>query len=174
MSGVSDLQISVGWRQLMDISELQGAVARRKERSANATQDVVEWDLNTKGLSERLAPFVFEMQDCVDTNGAPVRLQIAQPMGALNEPGVPQSGTGSALWTAAIGLARYLEHRYHRGAEGALTGRRVLELGCGTGLVSLVAAALGGDVVATDIPECIESVTSFNIEANAPVLKGSV
>lgn len=49
------------------------------------------------------------------------------------------------LWPAAHGLARYLwEHR----AE--LPGARVIELGCGLGLPSVLAARLGASVTATD------------------------
>jgi len=49
------------------------------------------------------------------------------------------------LWPAAHGLARHLwEHR----AE--LSGARVLELGCGLGLPSVLAARLGASVLATD------------------------
>lgn len=49
------------------------------------------------------------------------------------------------LWPAAHGLARHLwSHR----AE--LRGARVLELGCGLGLPSVLAARLGARVVATD------------------------
>ncbi len=50
------------------------------------------------------------------------------------------------LWPAAHGLARYLwDHR----AELA-GGTRVIELGCGLGLPSILAARLGARVLATD------------------------
>lgn len=49
------------------------------------------------------------------------------------------------LWPAAHGLARYLwEHR------DGLAGQRVVELGCGLGLPSVLAARLGARVTATD------------------------
>jgi predicted nicotinamide N-methyase len=51
---------------------------------------------------------------------------------------------GLLLWDSAPVLAAALE-----GCTD-LAGRRVLELGCGVGLVGLVAAALGGQVVQTD------------------------
>lgn len=47
------------------------------------------------------------------------------------------------LWPSAVALARVIARR-------PLTGRRVLELGCGLGLASLAAAAAGGRVLATD------------------------
>ena len=49
------------------------------------------------------------------------------------------------LWPAAHGLARHLwEHRTE------LNGTRVIELGCGLGLPSVLAARLGASVLATD------------------------
>ena len=51
----------------------------------------------------------------------------------------------SILWPAAKGLASYLwENRID------LPGRRVIELGCGLGLPSILAARLGAQVTATD------------------------
>lgn len=47
------------------------------------------------------------------------------------------------LWPSAIVLAERI-------SEIELDGRRVLELGCGLGLPSLVAARAGADVIATD------------------------
>ena len=46
-------------------------------------------------------------------------------------------------WPSGIALAEHL-------AAHDLRGARVLEIGCGLGLPSLVAARLGADVVATD------------------------
>ena len=48
------------------------------------------------------------------------------------------------LWPSGIALARALD------ADGLAPGARVLELGCGLGLPSLVAARAGADVLATD------------------------
>jgi len=49
------------------------------------------------------------------------------------------------LWPAAHGLAHYLwQHR------DCVSGRRVIELGCGLGLPSVLAAHLGAHVLATD------------------------
>jgi predicted nicotinamide N-methyase len=60
--------------------------------------------------------------------------------------------SGSALAAAVAGVD--------------LTGRRVLELGCGLGLVSVAAAGAGGDVTAADMsPEAI-AFTTVNAERN--------
>lgn len=58
---------------------------------------------------------------------------------------------GVALWPAAIALAHELTAR---AGDGELAGRRVLELGAGTGLPGIVAATLGtADVAQSDSSE---------------------
>ena len=56
---------------------------------------------------------------------------------------------GARLWGCSIGMARWLS----ADAEINLSGVRVLELGAGTGLVSLALAAAGAVVTATDISD---------------------
>jgi predicted nicotinamide N-methyase len=68
---------------------------------------------------------------------------------------------GVALWPAAIALAHEVASR----ADG-FRGRRVLELGAGTGLPGLVAAALGGRVVQTDRDAVALAVCRRNGERN--------
>jgi predicted nicotinamide N-methyase len=68
---------------------------------------------------------------------------------------------GVALWPAAIALAHDVASR----AE-AFRGRRVLELGAGTGLPGIVAASFGGRVVQTDRHELALSVCRRNGERN--------
>ncbi len=68
---------------------------------------------------------------------------------------------GVALWPAAIALAYAVDAR----AE-AMRGARVLELGAGTGLPGLTAAALGADVVQTDYHEPALSICRRNGELN--------
>ena len=51
----------------------------------------------------------------------------------------------ASLWPSARALANVLWEQ-----RAFLTGRRVLELGCGLGLPSIVAAKLGAEVTATD------------------------
>lgn len=64
---------------------------------------------------------------------------------------------GVALWPAAIALAHEINSR----AE-AFRGKRVLELGAGTGLPGIVAAAAGARVVQTDRHELAMSVCQRN------------
>lgn len=74
---------------------------------------------------------------------------------------------GVALWPAAIALAHEVAER----AE-ALRGRRVLELGAGTGLPGIVAASLGAHVVQTDRHELALSMAVRNAARNhAPAIE---
>ncbi|KAK4026367.1 hypothetical protein OUZ56_015370 [Daphnia magna] len=50
--------------------------------------------------------------------------------------------------------------------------RRILELGSGTGFVGLVAAALGGDCLMTDLPEMVPLIKR-NLFKNTPLLQGA-
>ncbi|XP_067258754.1 uncharacterized protein [Chanodichthys erythropterus] len=59
---------------------------------------------------------------------------------------------GSVIWPAALALCHYLESNR---ATVDLLDKAVLEIGAGTGLVSIVASLLGGWVTATDLPEVL-------------------
>lgn len=65
--------------------------------------------------------------------------------------GYRENGTGSSVWDGAVVLARFLETH-----PRLITGKRVLELGAGTGFGGLCAAALGAATVTlTDISACL-------------------
>lgn len=68
---------------------------------------------------------------------------------------------GVALWPSAIALAHEVASR-----DGEFRGKKVLELGAGTGLPGIVAASLGGRVVQTDRHEVPMSVCRRNGERN--------
>jgi predicted nicotinamide N-methyase len=71
------------------------------------------------------------------------------------------------LWPAALALARVVARR-------PLTGRRVIELGCGLGLPAIAAALAGGRVLATDwSPEAVRA-TSDNARRNGVELETAV
>ena len=58
----------------------------------------------------------------------------------------------AVLWRSGVALARFV-------ASSAVADLRVVELGCGLGLPSLVAASRGASVLATDFePEALELV----------------
>jgi len=82
----------------------------------------------------------------------PRSVEIAElaPLRVLEDPqGVWAAGNGATLWDCALLLASFLAERP---AEKGVAGGRVLELGSGLGLLSLVAARLGAEVVATERP----------------------
>jgi methyltransferase-like protein 23 len=66
---------------------------------------------------------------------------------------------GVALWPAAIPLAHELASRDVR-------GKRILELGAGTGLPGIVAASLGARVVQTDSQQLVLDVCKHNAIRN--------
>jgi predicted nicotinamide N-methyase len=69
------------------------------------------------------------------------------------------------LWPAAIALAEALPD---------VRGLRVVELGCGLGATSLVAAAKGADVTATDWAEDAIELLRRNAERNGLALRAEV
>lgn len=68
---------------------------------------------------------------------------------------------GVALWPSAIALAHEIA-----GREAAFRGRRVLELGSGTGLPGIIAASLGARVTQTDKDELVLHLCRKNGERN--------
>ena len=68
---------------------------------------------------------------------------------------------GMALWPSAIGLAEYIFEQ-----REFVSGRRILELGCGAGLAGLVGADVGGDVTQTDYLPDILTLTRHNAASN--------
>lgn len=74
------------------------------------------------------------------------------------------------LWPSAEGLAWSLWQNHRE----ALAGKKVLELGCGLALPSLLAAKLGADVTAMDNHRNFERVLEQNMAANQVTCKAAV
>jgi release factor glutamine methyltransferase len=70
-------------------------------------------------------------------------------------PGVFHPG----LFSSTLFLLNFLERQI-------IVGKKVLELGCGSGLISIRCASLGANVTATDISENAISNTRINTEKN--------
>lgn len=68
---------------------------------------------------------------------------------------------GVSLWPAAIALAHEIVSR-----PGDFRGKRVLELGAGTGLPGIIASSFGAQVVQTDRHELALALCRRNGEAN--------
>lgn len=64
-----------------------------------------------------------------------------------------------------MALIRLLD-RKHAAVCDALVGKRILELGSGTGLLGLALAAVGSSVLVTDLPQVVNGMIRANIELN--------
>ncbi|XP_028292572.1 protein-lysine methyltransferase METTL21C-like isoform X2 [Gouania willdenowi] len=69
---------------------------------------------------------------------------------------------GALIWPGAIALCQFLENNQQ---EVNLKDKAVLEIGAGTGLLSVVASLLGASVTATDLPDLLPNLT-FNLLRN--------
>lgn len=77
-------------------------------------------------------------------------------------------GTGTLIWSAGVRLSQHLV----RNRAGELKGSRVLDLGAGTGIVGITAAALGAHVMLTDMRDVLPQAFE-NIQANAALIEAS-
>ena len=79
-------------------------------------------------------------------------------------------GTGTMIWEAGIVLAMYLEHDARQPTPShSVRDQRVIELGSGTGVSGLAAAALGAQVTLTDAAHVVPHLQS-NVEKNSAAL----
>ncbi|XP_074551631.1 S-adenosylmethionine-dependent methyltransferase domain-containing protein [Halichoeres trimaculatus] len=69
---------------------------------------------------------------------------------------------GALTWPGAISLCQFLENNQQ---QVNLKDKAVLEIGAGTGLLSVVASLLGACVTATDLPVILPNLT-FNLQRN--------
>ncbi|XP_052021105.1 EEF1A lysine methyltransferase 3 [Apodemus sylvaticus] len=71
-------------------------------------------------------------------------------------------GVAACVWDAALSLCNYFESQ-----NVDFRGKKVIELGAGTGIVGILAALQGGDVTITDLPVALEQIQD-NVLANVP------
>ncbi|CAL8323007.1 unnamed protein product [Merluccius merluccius] len=69
---------------------------------------------------------------------------------------------GALIWPGAVALCQFLDNNRQ---EVSLRDKAVLEIGAGTGLLSIVASLLGAWVTATDLPDILSNLT-FNLTRN--------
>ncbi|XP_067848031.1 EEF1A lysine methyltransferase 3-like [Heptranchias perlo] len=72
-------------------------------------------------------------------------------------------GVSAFVWEPGLVLCRYFEDE-----KINFTGKKVLELGSGTGIVGILAVLLGGDVTMTDRAYVLKQI-EHNVSANIPV-----
>ncbi|XP_059814183.1 protein-lysine methyltransferase METTL21D [Hypanus sabinus] len=81
---------------------------------------------------------------------------------------------GCVVWDAALVLAKYLEtSSFYRGSAHVFSGKSVVELGSGTGVVGLMASTLGANVILTDLEE-LQDLLNINIKDNKHLVTGSI
>ncbi|XP_078089371.1 EEF1A lysine methyltransferase 3-like [Mustelus asterias] len=71
-------------------------------------------------------------------------------------------GFSAHVWDAGVALCRYFEKE-----KINFTGKKVIELGSGTGIVGILAALLGGYVTMTDKPKVLKQIET-NVSINIP------
>ncbi|XP_072423042.1 EEF1A lysine methyltransferase 3-like isoform X2 [Chiloscyllium punctatum] len=71
-------------------------------------------------------------------------------------------GVAALVWDAGLALCQYFEKQ-----KMSFCGRKVIELGAGTGIVGILAVLLGGDVTITDLPQALKQIEN-NVLANIP------
>ncbi|KAJ1482011.1 putative methyltransferase-domain-containing protein, partial [Baffinella frigidus] len=92
---------------------------------------------------------------------APVSVEQRFDRGPLQH-GAACDGTGAAVWDAALVLCEFLALH-----PDLVRGKRVVELGSGTGVLGLVCARLGAErVILTDLPEQLPLLED-NVRRNA-------
>lgn len=97
------------------------------------------------------------------------RIQYHDPYGDAERAGIPAASWPlfGLLWPSGQVLAGVM-------STYAIAGKRVLELGCGLGLASLVVHRRGGDVTATDCHPLAPAFLCDNLALNGlPVMKYS-
>ncbi|XP_072425466.1 EEF1A lysine methyltransferase 3-like isoform X2 [Chiloscyllium punctatum] len=72
-------------------------------------------------------------------------------------------GISAIIWEAGLVLCQYFERE-----KISFSGKKVIELGSGTGIVGILAVLLGGDVTLTDQPNVLSQI-QFNVANNIPV-----
>jgi len=114
-------------------------------------------------VAEQAVPGAYQ-QVCMDLNVRSIPLVASQTL-EIQQGGAAAGTTGLAVWNSSLLLARLLQ-RLKNDADW-LNDKTVLELGCGTGMVSLVAALLGAsNVIATDGNPSVVELATKNIQAN--------
>jgi predicted nicotinamide N-methyase len=108
------------------------------------------------------------VETTIELPSTPLRLLQPSESAELPDSGpvewAPIAPYWSVLWRSGVALAHELD-------EAPLSGRRVVELGCGLAAPSIVAARAGATVLATDAcPEALELVER-NARANGVTLE---
>lgn len=105
----------------------------------------------------------------LDVSGQPYRLRVLTDLQQFGDPDghAAALGISSAQWSL-FGQVWPAGQRLAEAMHGFdIAGKRILELGCGIGLASLVLQRRGADVVASDIHPQAEPFLAYNAALNA-------
>ena len=120
-------------------------------------------------VAEQAVPGAYQ-QECMNLSlrSIPVQLPNAATRKNLKiqQAGAGAGTTGLAVWNSSLLLARLLQ-RLAQNEVQWFQEKSVLELGCGTGMVSLLLALLGAaNVIATDGNPTVVELAAKNIQSN--------
>lgn len=105
-------------------------------------------------------------QVCMNLPERILKINNSQQVVRIQQQTSGSGKTGLAVWNSGLVLVRLLEALTEQGAID-WKNQRVLELGCGTGLVSIVASRLGSkSVLATDGNPDVVALTRSNVQLN--------
>jgi predicted nicotinamide N-methyase len=85
----------------------------------------------------------------------------------------PDGGVGGSVWEAATSLLKCVESQTQLFPADHFKGKRVLELGSGTGLGGLAVSLLGAEITLTDRSDVVD-LLQLNADLNKEVCVGSV
>jgi predicted nicotinamide N-methyase len=151
----------MGRRRVASHSVRRGAVASRPARTYNGPVTTPQ-TLSTTAGDAPLREYRLALGDRSWSflhTGAVVTMEQEQEYLAREQGRLPY---GAMLWPACIALAHDLVTR-----ADSLRGKRVLELGAGTGVPGIVAASLGAQVLQVDRSEVALHLCEMNARRNA-------
>ncbi|CAI5744107.1 unnamed protein product [Peronospora destructor] len=146
-----DIRIEVHDQKLQRLAPLEelSQLGRRARLSVTFTNTSELVPVHTcLALPSRIFGFTLATNDKMMINGRVVH---------IGEVGNASKGTGLTTWDGSVVLAKYLEYQ----RRDDLAGKKVVELGAGTGLVGISAALLGAQqVILSDLDYVVDNLAN--------------
>ncbi|XP_076011443.1 methyltransferase like 21e [Genypterus blacodes] len=120
--------------------------------TAKEAGPAVDADLAKDIMARQFHPSLFRSEAWVGYNFADLEIHIKESTDLY----------GAVLWPSALVLCQFLDT--HRN-EYSLTDKNIIELGAGTGLVTIVSSLLGAKVTSTDLPDLLGNL-QYNVSRN--------
>ncbi|XP_059819311.1 methyltransferase like 21e [Hypanus sabinus] len=122
----------------------------KSENSSIKEETPKDEDISSEIMKRRFVPNLFKGMSWEGFQFAGCEIKITETIDCY----------GAYVWPSAMVLSYYLEHCQHE-----IIDKNVIEIGSGTGLVSIVASILGSNVTATDLPHLLDNL-QYNISQN--------